>query len=67
MKLAPTTSTRLTTTNPTTGSASDLQEQIRRRAYALYEERGKDDGYDLTDWLQAESEVTRQRSKAAAA
>ncbi len=67
MKPAPTTSTRFMTTNPTTASSSDLQEQIRRRAYELYEERGKDGGHDLADWLQAESEVTRQRSKAVAA
>lgn len=64
MKPAPATSTRLMKTNQTTGSASDLQEQIRRRAYALYEERGKDDGHELADWLQAESEVTQPKSKA---
>ena len=67
MKPAPATPTRFMTTNPTTSSSSDLQEQIRRRAYELYEERGKDHGNDLADWLRAESEVTRQRSKAMAA
>jgi Protein of unknown function (DUF2934) len=67
MKPAPATSTRLTTTNQTTGSASDLQEQVRRRAYELYEERGKVNGHDLADWLQAESEVRQQKSKAMAA
>lgn len=67
MKPAPATPTRWMTTDQTTGSTSDLQEQIRRRAYQLYEVRGKDDGHDLADWLQAESEVTRQRSKAMAA
>ena len=67
MKPAPTTPTRLITKDPTTGSTSDLQEQIRRRAYELYEERGKDDGHELADWLQAESEVTQQRSNAMAA
>jgi hypothetical protein len=34
-------------------SAEDL---IRQRAYALYEQRGKEDGFDLDDWLQAEAE-----------
>jgi hypothetical protein len=67
MKPAPATSTRLTTTNQTAGSASDLQEQIRRRAYELYEERGRVNGHDLADWLQAESEVGQQKSKAMAA
>jgi hypothetical protein len=67
MKPAPATSTRLTTTNQTTGSASDLQEQVRRRAYELYEERGRVNGHDVADWLQAESEVRQQKSKAMAA
>jgi hypothetical protein len=67
MKPAPATSTRLTTTNQTAGSTSDLQEQIRRRAYELYEERGRENGHDLADWLQAESEVRQQKSKAMAA
>ena len=45
----------------------DLQEQVRRRAYELYEQRGQEDGHDLEDWLQAESDVARQRAKAAGA
>ena len=52
---------------PSTESASEVQEQIRRRAYELYEERGRGDGRDLEDWLQAESEVTQQKAKTAAA
>jgi Protein of unknown function (DUF2934) len=67
MKPASATPTRLITTDPTTGSASDLQEQIRRRAFELYEERGRADGHDVADWLQAELEVTQRRSKAMAA
>ncbi|MGO9402834.1 MAG: DUF2934 domain-containing protein [Terriglobales bacterium] len=55
------------TTNPATDSTSELQQRIRRRAYELYEERGKGDGNELADWLQAESEVTQQKSKAMAA
>jgi Protein of unknown function (DUF2934) len=47
-------------------STPDFQEQIRRRAYELYEQRGSDDGHDLDDWLQAESEVTPHRAKTAA-
>jgi len=36
---------------------SDLREMIARRAYEIYEERGKGDGDDLNDWLRAEAEV----------
>ena len=36
---------------------ADFQEQVRRRAYKLYELRGKENGRDLEDWLQAESEL----------
>ncbi|MGO9432799.1 MAG: DUF2934 domain-containing protein [Terracidiphilus sp.] len=35
-----------------------LEDQIRARAYELYEERGKEDGHDLEDWLRAEAELT---------
>jgi hypothetical protein len=53
--------------NQTTESSSDLQEKIRRRAYELYEQRGREDGHDLDDWFQAESEITQTKLKAAAA
>jgi hypothetical protein len=36
---------------------SDLRERIARRAYEIYEERGRCDGEDLNDWLRAEAEV----------
>jgi hypothetical protein len=35
--------------------ASD--EEIRRRAYEIYLERGEQPGRDLDDWLQAEREL----------
>jgi len=35
----------------------DFQELIRARAYRFYEERGREDGHDFEDWLQAESEI----------
>jgi len=57
----------LPTAPPATESTGEIQEQIRRRAYELYEERGRGDGHDLEDWLQAESEVTQQKAKTAAA
>jgi len=39
-----------------------LEEQIARRAYELYLERGGQPGRELEDWLQAEREVAVRRS-----
>jgi Protein of unknown function (DUF2934) len=36
---------------------TDLSEMIARRAYEIYEERGRCDGEDLNDWIRAEAEV----------
>jgi hypothetical protein len=44
-------------------SAPEVQEQIRRRAYELYEQRGRDGGQEIGDWLQAESELTQKKGK----
>lgn len=35
----------------------NLEEEIRRRAYELYQSRNQQDGKDLDDWLQAKTEV----------
>jgi hypothetical protein len=35
------------------------EEEIRRRAYEIYLERGEQPGCDLDDWLQAERELQR--------
>src|SRR5208282_1464680 len=67
MKPKQTTPIPLGTAYPAPVSTSDLQEQIRRRAYQLYEERGKEDGHELDDWLQAESESRQQKVKTVAA
>lgn len=67
MKRTRTIPTASTPAPPSTESAGEVQDQIRRRAYALYEERGRTDGHDLDDWLRAESEVTHQKTKTAAA
>ncbi len=48
------------------GGAQDLAEDIRRRAYELYEQRGREHGHELEDWLRAEEEVTRNRRRSAA-
>ncbi|MGA7294287.1 MAG: DUF2934 domain-containing protein [Terriglobales bacterium] len=45
----------------------DLEEQVRQRAYEIYQERGGRDGSELGDWLQAEAEVLdNQHSQRAA-
>ena len=38
---------------------SARDEEIRRRAYEIYLERGGQPGRDLDDWLQAERELER--------
>lgn len=37
--------------------ASVAEPEIARRAYDLYLARGREDGHDLEDWLQAELEL----------
>ena len=44
-----------------------MEQEIQQRAYELYERRGRTDGYDLDDWLQAEREIKGGRAKAATA
>ncbi len=50
-----------------TDPSRDLEEQVRMRAYELYENRGKEDGRAMEDWLQAEREVRGTKSFAEAA
>ncbi|MFI5095430.1 MAG: DUF2934 domain-containing protein [Candidatus Acidiferrales bacterium] len=57
----------LTAKTLTTEPSQNLEEEIRRRAYELYEERGREDGHDLDDWLRAEAEITGTGVRAAAA
>ena len=38
-------------------TAEQLREQIAQHAYQLYEARGRAEGYDVQDWLQAEDEL----------
>ena len=45
---------------------AEVQEQIRQRAYELFEKRGCEDGHALDDWLQAEAEIV-ENAKAVAA
>jgi hypothetical protein len=46
--------------------AEAVAEQIRCRAYELYEERGREDGHEVEDWLRAEDEVKGRAQRAAA-
>ena len=46
---------------PVTASSGNLEEEIRRRAYELYELRGREDGYAEEDWTRAEREVVARR------
>jgi Protein of unknown function (DUF2934) len=39
----------------------NVEDEIRRRAYELYEQRGREDGHDVDDWLRAEEEVMQTR------
>lgn len=38
-----------------------LEEEIRRRAYELYEARGRAEGFDQEDWNRAKAEVLSRR------
>ncbi len=44
--------------------ALPLEERIRRRAYELYIDRGRQPGVDLDDWLQAEKEILQAENDA---
>jgi hypothetical protein len=50
-----------------TSDQQQLGDQIRLRAYELYEARGREDGHNVEDWLRAEAEITSKKAKAAAA
>jgi hypothetical protein len=55
-----------TKTTPNVIADPKLEKEIRRRAYVLYEQRGREDGHDIDDWLRAETELTAQAMKTAA-
>jgi hypothetical protein len=45
----------------------DAEEEIRQRAFELFESRGSEEGHELEDWLQAEEEVRTGKANAQAA
>lgn len=46
---------------PDSSALEEAEELIRLRAYGLYEERGRENGHDLEDWLRAEAEILEKK------
>jgi DUF2934 family protein len=40
-----------------TGSSDGVETRIAALAYQLYEQRGRKDGHDVEDWIQAEQRI----------
>jgi hypothetical protein len=55
----------VSTAKPDEGSLELTEVIIRARAYRFYEERGREHGHDLEDWLRAEAEVFGRKPVAA--
>ena len=64
MKVQPTTPSLVKAENQTEPTP-EMLEQIRARAHELYEQRGREEGHDVEDWLQAEADVTQQQHQTA--
>jgi HEAT repeat protein len=45
------------------GSLELTEEYIRLRAYKLFEQRGREHGHDIDDWLQAEAEIVGKKQQ----
>jgi hypothetical protein len=45
----------------------ELEDQIRERAYELYEERGRQDGHAEEDWFRAKEEIAIKKFRSASA
>ena len=50
-----------------TAETRNIDEEIRRRAYELFEARDREDGHELEDWLRAEEEIRGGKTNAVAA
>ncbi|MGE5056165.1 MAG: DUF2934 domain-containing protein [Acidobacteriota bacterium] len=50
-----------------TAETPNIEEEIRRRAYELFEARGGEDGHEFEDWLRAEEEIRGSKTNAVAA
>jgi hypothetical protein len=54
-------------TNRTAIPEPASEEDIRQRAYELFEARGGEEGHELEDWLRAEEEIKGSKSNGLAA
>ena len=63
MKVTAKKSTTKTTNANSLESTVDLEEQIRRRAYELYERHGREAGHETEDWLAAEAELGSEKTQ----
>jgi len=45
---------KMTRTSSSSATKTDIQKLIEKKAYELYEKRGKKAGYAMNDWLEAE-------------
>jgi hypothetical protein len=52
-------------TNVITSMSAPASDAIATRAYDLYQQRDREDGHDLEDWLEAERQVTEERRREA--
>jgi hypothetical protein len=52
--------TEHTSTHQPDGQFQDGHMRISERAYVLFEERGRNDGHAVEDWLEAERQVLNQ-------
>ncbi len=55
------TANRSLASRPKSVAAEPTQDEIRRRAYEIFEARGSTPGNDVADWLRAEAELRRER------
>lgn len=54
---------RITRSSNPTMSSDDLRKLVEKKAYELYEKRGKKAGHALNDWLEAERIVKGKLNK----
>jgi Protein of unknown function (DUF2934) len=59
----PATSTMSAGTPKMSPNSAQAQDRIALRAYALYEQRGRQEGRALEDWVDAEQELASASSK----
>jgi hypothetical protein len=46
--------------NQVSNGTEQFEEQIARKAYELFEQRGREAGHEVDDWLEAERMVTNE-------